>query len=197
MTKLVVILGFLIAFTAGWVVGTEMRTSTLAASATPTTHPSGHTGGWLTNELSLNPQQAESINKIWSETARRGRGEMEDRRRQFRQDRDASIAGLVSSQDKDKLDAIQKNYTDQIAALDKETKDSFAKAVEQTKEILTPQQRTQYEVLLAKREADRAQRDQARDQKNGQNSGPITEQNAYNRRVEDLATTQPRPTSSQ
>src|ERR1044072_4686564 len=104
MTKFVVILGFLIAFAAGLVVGIESRQSNAAA---PTTRPSR--AGWLAGELNLTTQQQEQLSKIWSETARRGRSpEQEDRRHQLRKERDESIAALVAPQDKTRFEQIMK-----------------------------------------------------------------------------------------
>jgi hypothetical protein len=173
MTRFVVIIGFLVAFAAGWVIGIEMRSSSLASS-TPTTRPSR--GSWLAAELKLSPQQTEELNKIWSETARRGRGEQDDRRRQFRKERDDAIGALIKPEDKEKFELIQKNFTDELATMDREMKESFAAAVEKTKAVLTPEQRTKYEELLARRESERNQRD-------------------HNRRGEEHATTQPRSQS--
>ncbi|HYO09338.1 MAG TPA: Spy/CpxP family protein refolding chaperone [Tepidisphaeraceae bacterium] len=167
MTKLVVTIGFFVAFAAGLTVGmTRARHGEGGASST--TQPArghgnggggggggsrgGHRGGtpWLVSELNLTPEQAQAMEKIWSETARRGRSEMDDRRRQLRKERDEAIANLVPPADKPRYDQVLKNYQDQQQAMEKETRGNFDKAVALTKELLTPEQRAKYEELLSK-----------------------------------------------
>src|SRR5437868_3006360 len=102
-TKLMVLAGFCVAFAAGVVAGMSgrdlLRPANAAPSgATPTTGPGGpHHGGsgggpgWLAKELNLSPEQQEQMRQIWSETARRGRGERDEQRRQYRKDREDAI----------------------------------------------------------------------------------------------------------
>src|SRR3954471_23888730 len=124
MTKLVVIFGFFVSFAAGLIVGVEARQpSTIAATpgnaggggggngAGPTSRPGDPRRGgpgMLVKELDLSPQQAESMKTIWSDVAKHGRGEQEDRRRQFRRERDEAIAALVRPEDKEKYDQVLK-----------------------------------------------------------------------------------------
>jgi Spy/CpxP family protein refolding chaperone len=153
MTKLVVIVGFVISFAAGLMVGMQSRPASVAA---PTTRPVRRGGGWLTSELTLTAQQQEAMNKIWSDTARSGRGEQDDRRRQLRHDRDEAIAALVRPEDKEKYDQAIKNFSEQMATIDREMRARFDEAVKKTKEILTPEQRTKYDEILARHQVDRA-----------------------------------------
>jgi Spy/CpxP family protein refolding chaperone len=159
MTKLVVIIGFAVAFAAGLIVGLESRQTSIGSTAAPAaTRPSGGRGpgpGWLTSELNLNPQQQEQMKQIWSEVARHGRGEQEDRRRQLRSERDDAIAALVPAQDKEKYEQIRKNYSDQMAAMDQDMRSRFDEAVKKTKDILTPEQRTKYDEILSRHQGDR------------------------------------------
>src|SRR5437868_14672583 len=124
MTKFVVIIGFFVAFAAGLIVGLESRQASLAGVTTPpATRPSrsgsgiGGVGrGQLATELNLSAAQQERMKQIWSDVARHGRGENEDRRRQLRSERDDAIAALIPAQDKEKYEQIHRNYSEQMAA---------------------------------------------------------------------------------
>ncbi len=150
MTKAVVIVGFVIAFTAGLVVGIESRRT----ADKPTTRPYRH-GGWLAAELNLTSEQQEQMREIWSKTAERGGRDREDRRRQFFRQRDEAIAALIRPEDKARYDEILKTQGDQLAALDNEWRSSFQSAVDQTKKILTEKQQAMYDELLQHHERER------------------------------------------
>ena len=161
MTKYVTIAGFLIAFAAGLVVGLEVRRQAAAANSPAATRPSRH--GFLTAELNLSPEQQEQMKVIWSDTAHRGGREQDERRRQYRKDRDDAIAALIRPDDKPKFEAAGKMYADRMSGMEKEWRASFTAAVEKTKQILTPEQRQKYEDLLKKQEAERIARDAERE----------------------------------
>jgi Spy/CpxP family protein refolding chaperone len=150
MTKVVVVVGFLVAFAAGFVVGSQSR----HPAAVPATRPSHH-GGWLVAELNLTPQQQEQMKQIWSETAWRGGGDREERRRKLAEARDQAIAALIRPEDKGRYDRIVKDYAEQMAAMDREWRGSFQAAVERTKQILSPEQRAKYEELLQRHQRER------------------------------------------
>ena len=190
-TKLMVIAGFVVAFAAGVVsglagrdaflstptkAGTNQKTNATEMSAVAPHAASGPSTrqdrrrGFLATELSLTSQQQELLDKIWSETARRGGREREDRRRQIRQERDDAIAALVpASQKSDYQNALQ-TYSQRMEDLDKEWRTSFQNAVEQTKQILTPEQRTKYEAML-KRDQERGPRGGPGGPERGERSG--------------------------
>ena len=92
---------------------------------------------------------------IWSDVAKHGRGENEDRRRQLRGERDDAVTALIPAADKEKFEQIKKNYSDQMSAMDKEMHARFDEAVKKTKEILTAEQRTKYDEILARHQFDR------------------------------------------
>ena len=156
MTKFIVILGFVLSFAAGMVIGTRSRgpLDTAAPANTdtrpPTTTPSkSHgRGGWLSQELGLSADQRKQLDAIWSATASRGRDDHDDRRREFRRERDAAIADLVPSARLGEYDQIINTYNDRVTALEQESRDAWQDAVERTKAILTSEQRTKYEDLL-------------------------------------------------
>ncbi len=144
----------LVAFAAGLAVGLRPR----AVTPAPTTRPSRH-GGWLAAELKLTPEQQEQMEKIWSETAFRGRHDREEQRRELARRRDQAIADLIRPEDKPKYEQALKAYSDQVEALDNESRLAFQAAVEQTKQILTPEQRTRYEQLRQHQESERGRHD--------------------------------------
>ena len=160
MTKLVVIIGFLISFAAGLMLGQmQGRRHLIARSDRPaeTTRPA-HRGSWLTSELGLSPDQQKQMDKIWSETAGRGRREIEERRRQIRIERDEALAGLVRPDDKPRYEKILEHYHQQQRALESEMRANFESAVERTKALLTPEQRAKYDALLKRHQWDRGNR---------------------------------------
>jgi Spy/CpxP family protein refolding chaperone len=172
MTKLLLVVGFVIAFGAGMVVGPRVIHP---AAPPPTSRPSGPTG-WLTTELNLSADQQEQLKKIWSETARRGNREQEERRRQYRRERDEAIAALIRPEDKGDYDQVLKTYSEKTAAMEQQWRNAFQASVEKTKQILTPVQRARYDELL-KRGTDRGP------------GGP--REHDQGRRVDDHATSRP------
>lgn len=152
MTKLVVIIGFAVAFAAGLTVGMKSQQAGVASPTTPaspTSRPSGaRHGGWMTSELNLTPQQQEQLDKIWSESRSRMH-EMDDKRRQLRADRDETFINLLSPENKAKYDDAVAKYKEQSAAIDAEMRKNFEESVAQTKQILTADQRAKYEEWLS------------------------------------------------
>jgi Spy/CpxP family protein refolding chaperone len=151
MTKVVVMICFAMAFAAGLMVGRQTRPVVVgpeSSNPSAATRPSGGRHWSLVRELNLDPNQQKQLEKIWSETARMGGREREDRRRQLRRERDEAIASLVPPEHYGKYDQILKHYFEKTEAIDQEMKAAFDEAVRQTKEILTPEQRAKYEQLL-------------------------------------------------
>jgi Spy/CpxP family protein refolding chaperone len=177
MTKLMVVVGFLVSFSAGLVVGVRGRTEPQAG---PTTQPIRR-GSWLTSQLNLSTEQQDQFRKIWSETARRGGREQEERRRQLRKDRDDAIVAMIPPESRSKYDQVLSHYAEQTGALDREWSSSFRDAVDRTKQILTLEQRLKYEELLRRPEWDRGGRD-------GDRSG---RDHQHGRRGDDRAASRP------
>src|SRR5438128_8612129 len=113
MSKVVVILGFVVWFAAGLLVGWRVMPHTTAvvpgASGegrarggfnAQTRPPGGFQGngptGWLTSVLKLSTDQQEKMKQIWSETAHEGRGEREKRRQAMKKTRDESVTKLMA-----------------------------------------------------------------------------------------------------
>ena len=150
MTRFVVIICFIMAFAAGMLVGRQTSQVATAPSAGTgsTTRPSGGRHGWLVQALELDSAQQKQLGEIWSDPARRGGREREERRRELRRERDEAIAALVPPEHYGKYDQILEHYFKQLDDIDREMRAAFDAAVEQTKLILTPEQRVKYEELL-------------------------------------------------
>lgn len=157
MTRTVVVIGFLVAFAAGWSVGMNRR----GADSEPASR-SGRHGGWLAAELKLTADQQKQLEQIWSDVAKGGWRDRMDRRRQLSRERDEAIAALVRSEDKPRLDEILRQYAESAAAMERESRASYQSAVDRTKAMLTPEQRAKYEEILARHESERGSRERHR-----------------------------------
>ena len=163
MTKVVVIFGFLMAFVAGLIVGVNRPQPVVsnpgASGGGPgsTTRP-GRGPGELDALLALRSEQKDAMRKIWSETADRGRKEIENRRNDLRRERDEKTEALLSSDQKANIKQIREKYEQQRDALDAEMRANFQKAVEATKGILDPDQRAKYEQWLERHDWGRGPR---------------------------------------
>jgi Spy/CpxP family protein refolding chaperone len=182
MTKIVLVIGFVFAFSAGLVCGLAVRGHDVQASPAPLTRPttSEGPGGLLATELGLTPEQREQMKRIWGDNARTLRHQQDQRRAQARRERDEAIAALVRAEDRQTYDQVLRAHTDRLAEIERELRASWQNGVEETRKILTPEQRTKYEDFLKRREADRAGgRDRER------------EQQQQNRRADERATSRP------
>jgi Spy/CpxP family protein refolding chaperone len=153
-TRIIVIVGFLIAFGAGAVVGLQLRTTPVRAIEQP---PQGQRPSWLRSELNLTAEQNEQMKNIWEGLHNSGRG-YEDRRRRLRDERDEAIAALLAPSVMGDYDRILQDFSNKLTALAQERDKAFAAAVEKTKTILTAEQRAKYEEFLKRREPERGDR---------------------------------------
>jgi Spy/CpxP family protein refolding chaperone len=163
MTKLVVIIGFCVAFAAGLTVGLSRRANVEQPlmPAAPTTR--SHRGSsFLATELNLSKEQQEQLKQIW-EAARGGRGEHDNRRQELRDKRDADIEALLPAEQKAKYEQAMADYRAGLDAMDREVRDRFRKSVEETKKVLTPEQRAKYEEILSRHSPGGSGRDWGRD----------------------------------
>ena len=160
MAKIVVILGFCLSFAAGLVIGWRAHKpgSPIAAAVgeitghRSATQPSntarrGSTGWWQT-ELGLSAEQRTKMDHIWSSLASKAKSDRDERRREYRRERDSAIADLVPASQLGEYDRIIDAYNERITAIERESREAYETAVEQTKQILNPEQRTRYEKLL-------------------------------------------------
>jgi Spy/CpxP family protein refolding chaperone len=146
MTRLVVLLGFAVSFSAGLMVGLISD----HGPSKPDDKPPRDRSSWLAEQLKLTPEQIRQMQEIWSETARRGGREQGDRRQQLRRQRDEAIAALVPESRRQDYERILAEYAAANEAIENEWRGSFDRAVARTKEILTPEQRERYEQLLSR-----------------------------------------------
>jgi hypothetical protein len=156
VAKVILVVGFLITFGAGLAVGWQFRGHDALAAPAATTRPTSRSG-FLEAELGLTAEQREQMKKIWSDTAHRGGREQEDRRRQFRKERDEAIAALIRPDDRAKYDLVLKTYSEKNSAMEREWRGNYERSVERTKQILSPEQRKKYEEILKKQENRRAE----------------------------------------
>ncbi|MFA7236142.1 MAG: Spy/CpxP family protein refolding chaperone [Phycisphaeraceae bacterium] len=151
MTRLMIVIGFVVWFGAGLAVGWRIGSSHDQPPRPP--HGGGGSatgGGWLGQRLNLTADQRKQLDAIWSPLARRGGREGFSQRAQLRRERDAAIAALVPESDKAAYQKIIDDYSVKTAALESQWKQSFTQAVEKTRAILTPEQREKYDELMAR-----------------------------------------------
>jgi hypothetical protein len=133
MSKLVVLISFLVAFAAGLAVGVKwLPRSEPASNPTSATRPAEHRS-WLASQLELTPAQQTQMNKIWSELPRRWRDRGD---RQFFRERDLAVAALVGAENKVKYDEIRRQLFEQWAALDRDHKEARQRALDQSNEAI-------------------------------------------------------------
>jgi len=106
---------------------------------------------WLVSELNLTADQQEKMREIWSETLKSRLGSRGEDRRNLRQQRDEAIEQLLTAEQKVEYDAVQERYAQQIEQMHEQRRRAFEAATERTKRILTPEQVTKYEKILAQR----------------------------------------------
>jgi Spy/CpxP family protein refolding chaperone len=152
MTRLIVMMCFMVAFAAGLTVGIESQ-----RPQEPKESRSRRCGA-LSSELNLTADQQEQMHQIWSETARRGGREREDRRRELWRERDEAIRQLVPAEDQARYEEVMHDYYAKMRALDQEWRTSFDEAVNQTQQILTAEQREKYKKILERHRAERGSR---------------------------------------
>jgi hypothetical protein len=163
MSKVVVIIGFLVWFAAGLMVGwrvvaplhpasgsAEVGTMNPATTRPSLTRRGGDPRGWLTEALKLTPEQQSQMKAIWDDTAQQGRREHDERRLALRKDRDEAIAKLLTETGKkDSFDQINADFFKSNQALDAEWRGRFQASVERTKAILKEDQRKKYEEIMS------------------------------------------------
>jgi Spy/CpxP family protein refolding chaperone len=115
------------------------------------------------------------------------RHQQDQRRAQFRKEREDAIAALIPAADRGKYDEVQRVHAQHMADLEKELRASWQKGVEETRKILTPEQRVKYEEFLKRREAERASAGGS-----GRDRGDHDQQQQQqNRRADERATSRP------
>lgn len=137
MTKLIVVIGFVVAFSAGWMIAGAVRP---AAHKPPPENRRGGAGSWIAEQLKLSPDQQKQMDALWGDTMRRWGRDSDSRRNEFRKQREEAILSLVRPEDRAAYDRIQKDYRDKTEAMEAEWRQTFERINEETKKILTPEQ---------------------------------------------------------
>ena len=150
MTKLIVITGFVIAFTAGIMTGFAFH-----RPGGPGPDRGGR-GSFMANQLGLNADQQAKMKAIWENVGHRGPGnDGRAKRGTIRREQEEAIAKLIQPSDKAAYDRIITETKSQLDAIDADGRRQFQQAVEKTKAMLTPEQLKKYDVLLARPSSDR------------------------------------------
>lgn len=160
MTRAMILIGFAVAFVAGWVTNQHSGDWHLSASdpasgqrepMRPTTRPRGNPMGpesYLVQQLELSSQQQAQMREIWMEVAGHSGRQLGEQRRELQQQRQVAIEALVPSDNKAAYDAVLKDYQEKLSALESQSRQAFATAIEQTRAILTDAQRQKYDQIM-------------------------------------------------
>ncbi len=157
MTRLIVITGFIVAFTAGLMAGFAWKGNLISRAAPGDSPRPGFGGGpgrdpgsWIAQQLDLTPEQQKQMKEIWSEVSHRGGGPARERRGQIRHEQEEAIAKLIHEQDKTAYQKIIDDAKVKADAIEADGRKSFEQAVAKTKSILSADQLKKYEAILAK-----------------------------------------------
>jgi Spy/CpxP family protein refolding chaperone len=155
--KLVVIVGFLLAFGAGLVVGLSgARRLENGVSQKPTTPPTTRRGfAGLAAVLKLTPEQAKQIEQLRTKTMTEVTRERDDRSAVIHRQRDEKVVALVGAEKKDELDKVLAASQDDMRQLMGERPKAFDKMDEEIRKVLSDEQWKQYQSLQAARRGGR------------------------------------------
>jgi Spy/CpxP family protein refolding chaperone len=179
MTKsaVTIILGFLVVFAAGGVVGKALTRGHTADATSgdrvpvvdnnPRPDQRRETGGggrgFLNKELKLTPEQGEQMKRIW-QAAMPSPDKIAERRAALQKERDEAIQALLSDEQRVKFEQVNKHYQQQQEELRRERTLAFETAVAETRKILTDEQRQKYDEFRKRWDAERNER--------GEHGGP-------------------------
>jgi hypothetical protein len=138
--KLMILLGFVLMFAAGMTVGRSP-----ALKEPPPLK--GHEHSWLSNQLHLSSQQEAQMKTIWSDSSIT-RPDIPKLCREADHERDQSIRNLLTPQEREKYDQIQREHDATIAAIFSEKNQAMRDAEDKTRLILSEEQRKKYDEIL-------------------------------------------------
>lgn len=165
LTKLIVLVGFAVAFAAGLVTGYQQQPpapQNPPRTASPGTQPTmmgrgpSTRGGMrppppasiLARELNLDSAQRTQLEEIWRDVALKGTREMEGRRREIRQKREDAVAALLRAEAGEQYRQITMTYDEEMTNLNNQWWDAYRSGVEKTKAILNPTQVERFDQIL-------------------------------------------------
>lgn len=162
--RLIVAACFCVAFAAGIAAGVAFVRA--AADATPSEdiitddpqdpreppeRPARAPHSWLARELALTPEQFEQMRGIWEDALSHSRRAGREERRALREEREAKLMELLTEEQRQKYEDLNRWYEESTEALEAERRKRFEEAVEQTKAILDEEQRAKYEKIMQER----------------------------------------------
>lgn len=163
-TKVILILAVCVSFGAGLLIGLESGKETIASptldvATRPATEPTTRgRRGFLTAELGLTPDQQAQMKEIWESSMRDAMRQHEEKRREYRRQRDERILALVPDEKRAEYDAVLERYSKATDDLENEMRAVFERNVELTREILNPEQRAKYQKIREVWQRDRGAR---------------------------------------
>jgi uncharacterized membrane protein len=146
-TSVTILLGFLLMFAAGAVVG-MVKTHGVFPPPPP------HDRSWLGDQLQLSDEQKQQMQQIWADAVPHNRDQAMEKRRALQKQRDDAVRALLTPAQQTKFDKIVEQYEAAQADLQKERGKAVQEAIAKTKLILNDQQRAKYEEILKRRDAD-------------------------------------------
>jgi Spy/CpxP family protein refolding chaperone len=154
--KLVVMLGFAVAFGAGLVTGMRVHRPIAIVDPVPVIPipPSGtqpHHGPGprppLDQALKLTPEQKAESDRIWNDGLHGQRERDNQKRMEARKHKDAAIAAVIPAENKAAYEKALKDYSDELQQIDQEGRQAFMTTREKFLAILTPEQRTKFDEM--------------------------------------------------
>jgi len=148
MTKvrIMVILGFALAFAAGGSLGM------LAAPEQAPASRRGHRPD-LAVQLGLTDEQREKMRDIWTKFVVGRDQEFRDRKRALWQEKDQAVEGLLTDEQRIEYDAVLADCDRRMKDMDEQWQEIIQQAVDMTRKTLTAEQAKKYDEFRASRRA--------------------------------------------
>ncbi|HVT91140.1 MAG TPA: Spy/CpxP family protein refolding chaperone [Tepidisphaeraceae bacterium] len=140
-TKTFILIAFVLAMGAGVAVG-------MLGSRTIPKKLEGRS--WLVDELHLTSAQEQQMNQIWGDMMRNKGRAIKDQLDLLKKERQAEIDGLLSDDQKSKVEQIDHRFGDRARELWKQCQQDFTDAADQSRKVLDESQRLKYDELVNK-----------------------------------------------
>jgi hypothetical protein len=150
MTRVIIILGFLLSFGAGFYTGTHwVHHEGSDQSKISSTRPNKRLGGGLLQaDLNLTPDQQKEMTEIWSDVSGPGQRAYSEKQRQASKDHYDDILKVLSPATIEQIEKIDRKFLDRMEGIDLEWRKSYEEAVEKTRKMLNPDQLARYNQIL-------------------------------------------------
>jgi Spy/CpxP family protein refolding chaperone len=157
--RLIFLISFFTAFAAGVTVGLVWSKPLPQGGKAPHKEgakdgPSGREGGPRDPmaELRLTPDQNEKVKEFWTEAMKKSNWPMQrERREAARKERDDGLRALLTDEQKEKQDELNRAYQAKLDELDAISKRAREEAFEKTNAILSDAQKKTYEEMRKRR----------------------------------------------